>query len=828
MSVSTYYFDIAAKAVSLRERIEEPQRFSFQETGSGQYEKRLADWQKAVASDEPGRFQTRLTQDGLTDADLKRLLGSVTISGENNLPDWIFAFEELMSFLAKYDYRDQSINIKKIFGAGYESEIPFLHLLTPIVIYANTKLDQTAIEQVEDFFTLEAQRMLNLEFANLLASFTSPTFLLEFSVYKATQQTSLFRLFEPVTTGAETERGLYAGFCDKIMENGWQSFFQEYAVLAKTITFLTGNRIKNTNDFLVRIARDRSEITAQFGGGILPGKIIKYRGGLSDPHNGGKGVSFVIFESGLKLIYKPKNLELEVAWSELLEWINEKGLTPNLKPVDVLQKGSYGWVGFVAQAPCLSESEVADYYMRIGSLIGLIYLLNGNDFHLENMIASGSHPMLIDLESVMHHEIKVPANQWMVGALLIANDRIESSVLRTGLLPSWTSGKEGLTFDISGIGGYELGVSIYQHPRWAFVNTDRMRVEMVRVPMKDKQNIPVFQEQQQVPTKFTAEIIAGFTSLYQLLIQYRDDIPVCLFAEKDLRFIFRATRIYGQMGRNLTSPEFMREGLDRSIRLELLCRPFLNNEGPDPYWGICKSEISQMEQVDIPIFNAKSDQINLVDSQGTVCSSFVEKSAYDQVLRKIGSMSEEDLAMQVGFIRASLLLRDIGDDVRSNLQRIQPAVNHEDLPDTTDELLAVALDAARSLHSKAIFAADGSCTWISPALIPGTNRFRMQPMSLNLFDGLAGVSLFLSALAKKTNESFVHDLNSATLRTITHWSENLEKNELKDGDAGNEIPVSLPEGFGDEIFNPGLFQGVSGIGYAALHKAFPDEFTAVS
>jgi lantibiotic modifying enzyme len=191
-------------------------------------------------------------------------------------------------------------------------------------------------------------------------------------------------------------------------------------------------------------------------------------------------------------------------------------------------------------------------------------------------------------------------------------------------------------------------------------------------------------------------------------------------------------------------------------------------------------------------------------------------------------MSEEDLAMQVGFIRASLLLRDIGDDVRSDLQRIQPAVNHEDLPDTTDELLSVALDAARSLHSNAIFAADGSCTWISPALIPGTNRFRMQPMSLNLFDGLAGVSLFLSALAKKTNESFVHELNNGTLRSITHWSENLKTKGLKDGDAGNEIPVSLPEGFGDEIFNPGLFQGVSGIGYAALHKAFPDEFPAVS
>ena len=31
----------------------------------------------------------------------------------------------------------------------------------------------------------------------------------------------------------------------------------------------------------------------------------------------------------------------------------------------------------------------------------------------------------------------------------------------------------------------------------------------------------------------------------------------------------------------------------------------------------------------------------------------------------------------------------------------------------------------------------------------------------------------------------------------------------------------------DEIFNPGFSQGVSGIGYAALLKAFPDEFPSV-
>ncbi len=827
MTISSYYFDIAAKAVSLRERIEEPQRFSFLDTGNIQFEKHLAEWHKAVGSGKTGRFSARLAQDGLTDDDLKKLLGSLTINGEDHLPSWIFSFEEMMAFLAKNDFHDQFAEMEKIFGQGPENEIPFLHLLTPMIIYAKSKLDQYTKEKAENLLTLEAQRMLYLQFARLLAYFSSQTLLLEFSVFKAKHQPSIFRLFESGIPGAETERGLYTSFCNQIMEDGWHLFFQEYAVLAKTITLLTGNWIKNTHDFLGRLTQDMSEVTAQFGGGIWPGKIIKYRGGLSDPHNGGKGVSSMIFESGLKLIYKPKNLELESAWSDLLEWINKKGLTPELKPLDVLQKGTYGWVGFVESATCGSETDVADYYRRIGSLIGLVYVLNGNDFHLENLIASGSHPVLIDLESVMHHEIKVPAEQEMDGALQMANEQINSSVLRTGLLPTWSSGKEGLTFDISGMGGYDLGVSIYQHPKWESINTDKMGVQMVKAPMKDQQNMPVFQGQQQVPTKFTAEIISGFTTLYQLLIKYREEVPIHLFSGKELRFIFRATRIYGQIGRSLTSPEYLREGLERSIRLELLCRPFLNIDGPDPYWGICKSEIFQMEQVDIPIFNATSDQIDLLAPEGPVCSSFVKRSAYEQVIRKIGAMDEKDLELQVSFIRASLLLRNIGEETVWNLQRIKQAVTYEHLPTDPEELLTIALNAARSLQSHAIFAADGSCTWISPGIIPGTQRFRMQQMSLDLFDGLTGVSLFLSALATKTNEPFVLDLNRATIISITQWEKKGERERYLQSEVADNIPVNLPDGFGDEIFLPDLFQGVSGKGYAALRKAFPDDFPSV-
>jgi len=134
------------------------------------------------------------------------------------------------------------------------------------------------------------------------------------------------------------------------------------------------------------------------------------------------------FESGLKLVYKPKDIELEQAWSELLNWFNEKGLKPDLKPLNVIPREGYGWAGFIETAECRSEQEVADYYRRIGSLIGIIYLLNGNDCHNENLIASGAYPMLIDLESVMHHEAKAFADENADNAMFFARKQLGASV----------------------------------------------------------------------------------------------------------------------------------------------------------------------------------------------------------------------------------------------------------------------------------------------------------------------------------------------------------------------------------------------------------------
>jgi lantibiotic modifying enzyme len=40
-------------------------------------------------------------------------------------------------------------------------------------------------------------------------------------------------------------------------------------------------------------------------------------------------------------------------------------------------------------------------------------------------------------------------------------------------------------------------------------------------------------------------------------------------------------------------------------------------------------------------------------------------------------------------------------------------------------------------------------------------------------------------------------------------------------------PGGLLKSSGDEIMNPGFFQGISGIGYAMLRQAYPQKFPSI-
>lgn len=850
---TNFYRTLVARAAGLRERTDAPHHFIFEQANPQDLERRIKTWREATGERELF-FQNRLLNDGFELDQLDRILGNVTIDRDEDLPGWSATFRNITDFVADYDLNNLDDDISALFHDAKRKEIPFVDLLTPVVLYASLKVDQAAGEEKQRLFSTEALQMLHSQLAGILSFYTSQTFHLEFQVFRSTRQSALFRVFAAAGSDEETDTTLYREFAGKYLTTGWSGFFEEYSVLARVISILTENWITNTTHFMMRLNADYQDITERFAGGTRPGRLTGYKGGISDVHDHGKSVISLRFESGLKLIYKPKNLELEQAWSDFLTWFNDHGLKPDLKPLDLMVRGKYGWVGFIEADPCSDLNEVADYYRRIGSLVAIIYLLNGNDCHHENLIASGAYPVIIDLESIMHHEGKPFVDEGIDSAIFLANSQFGASVFRTGILPAWITGKDGYVFDVSGIGGYGHKETPYQRMQWKNLNTDRMDFTLVPITYQELPNIPLLGGEKQLPVPFLEEIVSGFTVTYDLLLQFRDEIPVWLFEGKEVRFIFRATRIYGLIMKKLMNPRYMRTGIDRSIQLELLCRAFLHTEAPNPYWNICKSELRQMEGMDFPIFWADAQSTDLKDNTGVIVNDYMTRTAYGKVIENLHELDQEDLHKQVKFIRASLFFRDVahgettgevsgpgtGNMAGQEASAGEPATIpenttnyaeltvklvagaggedksfHDDqtgkqinvtgeltgrddpsgepvtrgggLTSTSPEndsvcfdekgellvgeskrriLLDQAMKIAGILQREAIFSKDGSCSWISVGIIPGTEKFRMHPMSLFLYDGLAGVALFLTALCKITGDTAACRLNEATLRSL--------------------------------------------------------------
>ena len=151
-----FYREIAAKATTLREKIDEPQRFLSTGVNDHQPPQYLAEWRNAIAPDDPFRFVNRLKNDGLTEHEVENLLGPVEFISDEHLPEWIGTFSKIMEFLESYDQADESVTMIRLFGTGKEKEIPYLHLLTPVVACATDNLDQQSGERKTALFSTEA------------------------------------------------------------------------------------------------------------------------------------------------------------------------------------------------------------------------------------------------------------------------------------------------------------------------------------------------------------------------------------------------------------------------------------------------------------------------------------------------------------------------------------------------------------------------------------------------------------------------------------------------------------------------------------------------
>jgi type 2 lantibiotic biosynthesis protein LanM len=749
------------RALSLSERARLP-KLSLEQMVSGDdaqlASQLLEEWKSQAPFNIGDLFHRRVAVDGITELEFQHLLGETPESIESRTiepPDWLkeieTAFRGSVPAEAGFELPD------------YLAEVPeakFLNLIRPLMDRGFHRLR----DGISRLLTEPAHSLIDRD--SVSKSF--------FSSLAATLLNMLVRTMVLELNVARLEGKLKGDSPEARFENYASSLkdcraalalLSEYPVLARRVVQRIDRWVAYGIEFVGRLIADWSMLLAKFCSGHDPGPLVEVTGGAGDSHRGGRSVLLLRFASGMRLVYKPRPVAVDRHFQDFIEWANGIGIQPRLRTIKVEDRNDHGWYEFVEAKSCGSQDEVRKFYERQGIYLALLYVLQAVDLHFENLIASGEHPVLIDLESLFHPDVRnMTIDQPDVK--LIAKF-LTDSVLRIGLLPrrSWAHDKfEGI--DLSGLGAQAGQKTPDDMLDFHGSGTDQMRAVKSAMEMPAGFNKPSIGGLQADVLDYVDHIAAGFSRAYKALQIHRDELlapdgPLAVFSKDQVRVVVRATRGYGLLLQESWHPDFLRDGLDLDLFLD---RIWVGAEDDERLLSAVPSERADLADDDIPLFTTTPVSHDLVSSRGSRLPNYVDETSMSRVERRIRALSQDDLECQLWLIRSSLATLALAEDeLKWPRYDVTPPSNVPSWDEIRPALLKASLAAADRLISLSI--SDGEClTWLGLSF--SGRQWSLDPLLEDMYGGSAGLVLCLAYLGAVTGEERYTKSARKALRTL--------------------------------------------------------------
>jgi type 2 lantibiotic biosynthesis protein LanM len=700
--------------------------------------KRLERWQTQAPFSNDGYFARRLAFDGLRPEELAVFLGEEPGHLRERIdapPAWLLEIKEAYSSPQPAD----PFPWQESMPFESASSAAFLVLVEPLVRRGCERL-QRRIEalSIPEGLDLDPQatiRCLVPGLALKLRQILARTLVLELQAA---------RLEEMLAGDTPEERfqSFIAGLRNPRMALG---VLGRSPVLARHVVERIAQWEEICGEMLERLVSDWAEICRCLDLEIPPGRLTEARID-GDPHRGGRSVFLLLFASGFRLVYKPKPLAVDAAFQDLLRWTVARGFETGFRNLRLLDRGRYGWMEFVESAPCGNAEEIRRFYRRQGGYMALLYMIGGIDFHHENLIAAGEHPVLVDLETLFHPDLEVRE-------LVPDRDRtgrsIWDSVLRIGLLPRRVWGDaEQQGIDLSGLGAVGGTGAVIPYSGTVHVGTDEMRFGRREIELPGTQNRPLLEGQDVSFLDYEEDILDGFHQVYELFRTQRDELlapggPLSAFAETEVRLIFRVTRAYFGLYEKSLHPYVLRNALDRTRFLDQLwagaeARPFLEPLVP--------FEHRDLEQGDIPYFMTHPGSRDVWTSTGERLPGLLPDTGLERTALRLRRLGPDDLARQEWLIRGSFSAARLD---RTPTGRPGYPFQEAAEPAGRERLLSAARAAADRLCTLAFEEPDGAA-WMS--IEHGDQGWSFQRTTPDFYLGLPGIALALGYVGSLTGE----------------------------------------------------------------------------
>ena len=613
-------------------------------------------------------------------------------------------------------------------GAG-NANIPGLPvLLAPLVRAAEVRL-AGLLEPLPDVGSRGA--FLATVPLRRLVEAANPTLILELNVARVEGR---------LAGGTPEER--FADFCRQLgRPDTVRAFWGEYPVLARYIATQLDRWVRATVELATRLAADLPALVAA---GLLPadpGPLRSVTADAGDTHRDGRSVAILRFAAGT-VVYKPRSLAVDAAFTGVLDWVDGHG-GPGHRKLRLLERDGYGWSEFAERADCADDAEVRAFYTRAGSLLALLYLFSATDLHYQNLIAAGTHPVLVDLESLLQDQVAAVTREPRPGGDDPAARLLERSVLSIGLLPTPMLVRDAEhrqhRVDISGIGAIGTQVAWTEVGVAQGAGTDSVRIARARPTMRlELTNQPTVAGAAADPAGFVDDLVAGFDATYRLLATHRDDPGLhrvlAGFRDVGLRAILRPSQAYAKLLSDSLHPDFLRDAVDRHICLDRLYNGLPTLPGRT---AVVESEIAQLIGGDIPLFEFRADGRALSAPDGTQLADVLPHAPYDTLTARLRGLGDADRWHQVRLIRGaytSLTLDGAGwpvADTPVGSAAVDPADLRAAAGAIADTLLADAVVEGRRIG------------WAGLTL--SEDQFWTQRHAgFDLYAGRSGIGLFLA------------------------------------------------------------------------------------
>lgn len=711
--------------------------------------KRLERWQNSRAFSESTLFREFLKNEKITEEQFALLLGQEaeqiqSMCREN--PKWI----ELIYSALEEQQQDIRLPASKISGK-VESTDDFLLLLAPFITKYRGDLRAAISDAASGSIEYLDAAIENLDalIEDLLASLLlrlrrmiQRTMILE---------TNIARLQKRLHGDSSEER--YRSYIRLLSSKEERLFiFLEYPVLARKCLEVCQQWMQASREFLLRFLQDFGRLQEFFSLG--PARLCRARGSAGDAHKQGRSVHILEFDNKKKLVYKPRPLAVDLRFQELLQYFNQHGLEPKLHTTKVLDCHSYGWTEFIEAKSCQQEAELRRFYQRQGSLLAILYATSSTDLHLENLIACGENPVVVDLETVFHPEFHCTEDS-ASSVEKIAGAKYIDSVMSVGLLPTPVHAA-GRSMDKSALGAtanQELPFEVDGVTRFG---TDEIHIAKVPGRIGEIRSRPALNDVPADVCNYRQELEDGFRNAYQLILELRSDLlgktgAISKFAPCTVRAVIRPSAYYADLLQEALHPTFNRNSLDQDLIFKNLYFSAAENCA---YLKTIPFERQQLMQGDIPYFTCKPGSRDLASSDGSVIKDVLKLSGFETCRKRIERMSNEDLDWQLWLLDASLASLSIRN---SRLLARKGFPDHSKYKNGNKYLQAAIACADRLLETAV--RENGECTWVCLNYAGGSStgaeehHYQLGICNTDLYRGTLGISLFLAYVYKITEET---------------------------------------------------------------------------